>query len=77
MIICFGLSWPMSIYRTLKVKQVTGKSVIFLWFVFVGYIAGIFHKIVNSFDWVIVIYSMNACMVFIDIFLYYVYSKQK
>jgi len=51
--------------------------VIFLWFVFVGYIAGIFHKIVNSFDWVIVIYSMNACMVFIDIFLYYVYSKQK
>lgn len=77
MIICFGLSWPMSIYRTLKVKQVTGKSEIFLWLVFIGYIAGIFHKIMNSFDWVILLYCMNACMVFVDIVLYYIYNKQK
>jgi len=76
MILCFGLSWPMSIYRTLKVKQVTGKSEFFLWLVFAGYIAGIFHKIFNAFDWVIVFYIINACMVFIDIVVFYIYRNR-
>ncbi len=76
MIICFGLSWPMSIYRTLKMKQVTGKSDVFLWLVFCGYIAGIFHKLFNAFDWVILLYSINAGMVFTDIVLYYIYNRR-
>lgn len=76
MILCFGLSWPMSIFRTLKVKQVTGKSEFFLWLVFAGYITGIFHKIFNAFDWVIVFYIINACMVFIDIVVFYIYRNR-
>ena len=76
MIICFGLSWPMSIYKTLKVKKVTGKSEIFLWLVLCGYIAGILHKIFNSFDWVIVFYIVNACLVAVDLCLFYIYREK-
>jgi len=76
MIICFGLSWPMSIYRSWKVKKVTGKSRIFLWLVFFGYLSGILHKYFFSFDWIITFYVINACMVFVDLILCYRYREQ-
>jgi len=49
MLICFGVSWPASIYKSYTLKKVTGKSQIFLWLVFVGYIFGLLHKLVNNF----------------------------
>ena len=33
MMVCFGASWPVSIWKTVKVKNPIGKSVIFLWLV--------------------------------------------
>jgi len=73
MLLCFGISWPVSIYKSFAVKRVTGKSVVFLWMIFIGYISGIFHKYLYNYDMVIIMYSMNAIMVFIDIILYYRY----
>ena len=73
MLICFGISWPVSIYKSLTVKKVTGKSVVFLWMIFTGYVSGLFHKYFNNYDMVIILYSMNAIMVLIDIILYYKY----
>ncbi len=75
MIILFGLSWPASIYKSITVKKVTGKSHLFLWLVFFGYVSGIAHKIVYSLDWVLTFYVINACMVFVDILLYYRYRE--
>jgi hypothetical protein len=75
MIMCFGLSWPASIYRTYTAKKVTGKSLVFLWFVFFGYLSGIAHKVFFSYDWVLAFYVMNAGMVFVDIVLYYRYRN--
>lgn len=75
MLLCFGAAWPINIYKSYKSKSVAGKSVIFLFVVLAGYIAGITHKLLFSFDLVIYLYILNAIMVSIDIALYYRNSK--
>ena len=71
MLVCFGTAWPFSIYRSWKARTTAGKSVIFLWIVLFGYLAGIVHKILHSRDAVIAFYILNALMVLADILLYY------
>ncbi|MGD0724021.1 MAG: hypothetical protein ABSB63_00475 [Spirochaetia bacterium] len=70
MLICFGAAWPVSIYKSLKSRQVAGKSLPFLVIVLVGYGAGVLHKLVYHYDAVIFLYLLNALMVAFDIFLY-------
>jgi len=69
MLVCFGLSWPMSILKTYRVKNPAGKSVTFLWLIIVGYLSGIIHKILAGADWVIWLYVLNTIMVATDLFL--------
>ena len=71
MLICFGFAWPTNIYKSIKSKSIEGKSVLFLYVVFLGYLFGILHKIIYSKDIVIVFYIINALMVLIDLILYY------
>lgn len=75
MLICFGVSWPASIYKSYKLKEVTGKSKLFLWLVLIGYIFGITNKILNQPDWVTIFYALNGIMVSIDLMLYYRFSS--
>lgn len=70
MLICFGLSWPFSIWKSWKSGTVGSKSLVFMVFVFTGYLAGITHKILYSLDIVLVFYIINALMVATDGFLY-------
>jgi hypothetical protein len=70
MLVCFGAAWPVSIYKSLKTRAVAGKSLFFLVIVFVGYVAGILHKIVFHYDLVVFLYGLNALMVGFDIALY-------
>jgi len=74
MLICFGISWPFSLYKTYKTKDITNKSFVFLWFIVVGYIAGILNKIFYNSDYVIVLYIINLIMVSVDMSLCYVYK---
>ena len=76
MMICFGASWPMSIWKTVKVKNPVGKSRIFLWLVEIGYLAGIIYKLSRP-DWVITLYILNALMVATDIFLVRKYGAMR
>lgn len=71
MLLCFGSAWPVSIYKSITSRRTGGKSVIFLFIIGTGYIAGTLHKIFYSFDPVIVLYILNALMVSTDIILYY------
>ena len=48
MIICFGLSWPVNVYKSYKARTTKGKSILFLCFIFIGYIAGILSKLLNK-----------------------------
>jgi hypothetical protein len=74
MLVCFGVSWPASIYKSWKLKKVTGKSKLFLWLVFIGYIFGLMNKVFGNMDWVTACYGINGTMVFIDLMLYYRYQ---
>ena len=71
MLFCFGFSWPFSIYKSWKTKQVGSKSLMFLVLIIIGYIAGIIHKLIYSRDYVTILYAVNATMVFIDMLLYF------
>ncbi len=71
MLACFGASWPFSIVRSWRSRTTAGKSVIFLWLVLIGYMAGITHKMLHSRDGVIMFYMLNAVLVAADIAIFY------
>ena len=75
MLICFGASWPVSIWKTFKVKNPVGKSVGFLWLIIIGYVAGIINKVLGKTDWVLALYILNTVMVSADLFLVIYYRK--
>ena len=46
-ILCFGLSWPISIRKSLVSKTAKGKSLFFEVFLLVGYALGILRKLIQ------------------------------
>ncbi|OGQ99783.1 MAG: hypothetical protein A2511_14165 [Deltaproteobacteria bacterium RIFOXYD12_FULL_50_9] len=75
MLVCFGSAWPVSLYHSYTSRTNAGKSLLFLCVVFVGYIAGILHKTLYSYDAVIFLYIANGLMVLTDILLYFRNSR--
>ena len=72
MLICFGFSWPMNIIKSLQVRTAKGKSLPFLCFILVGYVAGLASKFVaGNVTYVAFFYALNLIMVFIDFCLYW------
>jgi uncharacterized membrane protein YbjE (DUF340 family) len=69
MLICFGSAWPTSIYKSYTSRTARGKSIAFLIIVFIGYIAGILHKLFYNLDWVVTLYALNGLLVLVDISL--------
>ncbi len=73
MLVCFGISWPISIAKSIRTKVVAGKSPLFMGIVCIGYLSGMIHKVLFSFDWVIILYLVNMILIMIDIMLYFKY----
>ena len=71
MLLCFGVAWPFSIWKSYKSCSNKGKSIIFLAVIFVGYIAGVLHKLFYAYDAVIYLYALNGVMVAIDMAIYF------
>ncbi len=73
MLICFGLSWPISVYKSITSKSTKGKSPIFLIAIIVGYIAGIAGKIVSgNINYILILYSINLAVVLTDFIIYFI-----
>ena len=72
-LVCFAISWPVSIAKSLRTKVVIGKSPLFMSLIILGYIFGIIHKFLYSKDIVVFVYMFNALLVSTDLFLYYLY----
>ena len=78
MIVCFGMSWPLNVYKSYKARSTKGKGLMFLLFIFVGYIGGIISKFTSesymaSFSekwYVLIFYFINIAMVSADLLLY-------
>ena len=47
MLVCFGLSWPMSVIKNIKAKSAKNMSLKFILLICFGYVAGITAKIIN------------------------------
>lgn len=83
MIICFGLSWPLSVYKSWKSRTAKGKSLQFEIFIWIGYIFGITKNFVKFFngasDWIFflgwVFYFLNFIMITVDMILYFRNTK--
>jgi len=72
MIICFGLSWPLSIYRSITSKSTKGKSLLFMFFVLLGYIFGLVSKFIShNYNLAFYFYYPNIAMVITDVILYF------
>jgi len=71
MLVCFGAAWPASIVKSYRSRSTEGKSILFLFILFTGYIFGILHKVYYRYDYVIFLYILNSIMVFTDIMLYF------
>jgi hypothetical protein len=76
MLLCFGLAWPFSIYKSWKTRKNGSKSLLFLVALLIGYGSGITHKIINNFDGVIFLYILNATMVSIEIIFFILNTKE-
>ena len=79
MIVCFGISWPMNVVKAWKARTAKGKSILFLLFILIGYVAGITGKFMNEAymadfanKWyVLIFYFLNFFMVSADLVLYF------
>ena len=76
MLICFGVSWPISIAKALRTKVVAGKSPAFMGVVLIGYASGVVYKITGRPDWVTALYVLNMLLVGIDLSLYFRYIRR-
>lgn len=77
MLLCFAVSWPVSIIKSIRTKVVKGKSPFFMMIIILGYAFGIANKIINHFDIVTFLWAFNMLLVSIDLFLYYKYIKNE
>ncbi len=83
-IFCFGLSWPISIRKSLKSRTAKGKSLFFEVFLLIGYGFGIARKALMMtaldatgflFYLSFFFYVLNALQISIDILLYFRNSR--
>lgn len=73
MLICFGLSWPISVWKSLKSRSTQGKSLVFILAIIIGYISGIAGKIIGGqLSYVLIIYCFNLMIVSVDLCLYFI-----
>lgn len=71
MLICFGVSWPVSVYKSWVSQKTGGKSLLFLFLIEFGYLVGLLGKLLFNPSYVIAVYVINLCFVTADIVLYF------
>ncbi len=78
MLVCFGISWPISVYKSFISHSTKGKSVVFLFAIIAGYIAGIVGKIAGGqITYVLIVYVFNLFMVSADLGLYFLNRQRE
>lgn len=71
MLLCFASAWPFSIRKSYVSRQNAGKSLLFMYIIEFGYLAGMLHKFFYNLDAVFYLYVFNFSLILIDILLYY------
>lgn len=80
MILCFGLSWPISIRKSWVSRTAKGKSLFFEVFIWIGYVFGIANKFIQygqnlERSWIFFLawafYFLNIAEITVDMVLYF------
>ena len=77
MLICFGVSWPFMLRKTILTKETRGHSKRFLSIILLGYLFGILHKVLYNTDIVLWLYVLNFALVASELVLVSVYGRKK
>ena len=73
MLICFGLSWPMSVLKNIRARSAKGMSLPFILLIITGYVAGIAAKLqAQNYSYVLAIYVINLCFVSANLVVYFI-----
>lgn len=73
MLICFGLSWPMSVVRNIRAKTAKSMSLGFILLIICGYAAGISAKIcTHNYSYVLAVYIFNLLAVTANLIVYFI-----
>lgn len=76
MLVCFGLSWPMSLVKNIKAKTAKTMSLSFTMLIIAGYIAGITAKIISGqVNFVLIAYFLNLIIVSMNVIVYFINKK--
>lgn len=72
MVLCFGASWPLSLYKSVTSRTAKGKSLTFECLIWLGYVCGIAGKLLGgNLTYVFIFYVLNLVMVSVDIGFYF------
>ena len=77
MLVCFGLSWPFNLVKSIKAKTAKSMSLKFLLLIEFGYICGIAAKFISgNINYVLIVYFLNLAVVGANIAVYFI-NKHK
>ena len=72
MLICFGCSWPLSVYKNYKAKTAKNMSIYFIMLIIFGYICGITAKLIShNITYVLAVYIFNLLAVSTNLLVYF------
>lgn len=70
MLVCFGLSWPFNIAKSLRSRTAKGKSTLFEMMIIVGYLFGLSGKfLAGNITYVVAFYVIDILLVSTDLIL--------
>lgn len=70
MLVCFGLSWPFNIAKSLRSRTAKGKSVLFEIMIIIGYLFGVAGKLIGgNITYVLAFYALDILLVSTDLIL--------
>ena len=73
MLVCFGLSWPFNLVKSIKAKTAKSISLKFLLLIEFGYICGIAAKFISgNVNYVLIVYFLNLAVVGANIVVYFI-----
>lgn len=72
MLICFGFSWPMNVYKNYRARTARSMSLGFILLILCGYAAGISAKIsAGRVNYVLAVYVVNFVIVSVNLAVYF------
>ena len=73
MLICFGMSWPISLVKNVRAGTAKSMSLQFILLIITGYVAGIAAKLISGrVNYVLVVYLFNLAVVTVNLGVYFV-----